>query len=115
MDAAHLFVLASVNLEGDAEGQGLVLQEAQACGLPVVATEHGAFPEGLLPGKSGFVVPERDAGALAERLAWLISNPGSWPGLGRQGRGYVESRYDIRMLNTALSALYAEAIATRTI
>jgi len=50
--------------EGDREGQGLVLQEAQAVGLPVVATIHGALPEGVLPGRAGFLVPERDVDAL---------------------------------------------------
>jgi len=38
MDAAHLFLHLSVTIEGDQEGQGLVLQEAQAVGLPVIAT-----------------------------------------------------------------------------
>src|SRR5882724_4467632 len=75
MAEAHFFVLASVSVEGDQEGQGLVLQEAQAAGLPVVATIHGALPEGLVPGKSGFLVPERDVEALAERLAFLVRRP----------------------------------------
>jgi len=106
---AHLFLLTSVNIEGDQEGQGLVLQEAQACGLPVVATEHGAFPEGLVDGKSGFLVPERDTEALAARLHWLISNAAAWPAIGKAGRAFVQDRYDIRKLNNRLLSLYADA------
>jgi colanic acid/amylovoran biosynthesis glycosyltransferase len=107
---AHLFVLASVSIEGDQEGQGLVLQEAQASGLPVVATQHGALPEGMLPGRSGFLVPERDVSALAERLGYLVDHPELWPEMGRQGRQFVEERYDIRRLNRRLIRLYKGVI-----
>lgn len=110
MANAHLFMLASVNVEGDAEGQGLVLQEAQACGLPVVATEHGAFPEGILAGKSGFLVPERNVDALTNRLNFLIEHSETWPAMGRHGRKFVEERYDIRHLNRELAGIYTEAI-----
>jgi colanic acid/amylovoran biosynthesis glycosyltransferase len=106
MKKAHLAVLASVSIEGDQEGQGLFLQEAQACGLPVVATQHGALPEGLLPDQSGFLVPERDLDALAERLKFLVSHPDVWPEMGRCGREFVEQRYDIRKLNAHLVDLY---------
>jgi len=109
MADAHLGVLASVNIEGDAEGQGLFLQEAQACGLPVVATQHGALPEGLLPERSGFLVPERDVNALAERLEFLVTHPEKWPEMGRAGRAFVGKRYDIRELNDQLVTIYNEA------
>ena len=112
MAEAHIFVLASVNVEGDGEGQGLVLQEAQAVGLPVVATIHGALPEGVLPGRSGFLVPERDVDALAERLNYLVEHPEMWPGMGRDGRRFVEGHYDIRKLNSVLEGLYFRTIDT---
>ncbi len=107
---AHLFVLASVSIEGDAEGQGLALQEAQAAGLPVIATRHGALPEGMRPGESGFLVPERDVEALVERLNYLAAHPQLWPGLGRHGRSFVEAHYDIRKLNQGLIHIYEAAI-----
>jgi colanic acid/amylovoran biosynthesis glycosyltransferase len=110
MDAAHLFLHLSVTIDGDQEGQGLVLQEAQAVGLPVVATRHGAFPEGILDGESGFLVPERDASAAAERLVCLINNPQLWPEMGRKGRAFVEARFNINALNTQLENVYSEVI-----
>jgi colanic acid/amylovoran biosynthesis glycosyltransferase len=106
MRDAHLALLGSVSIEGDAEGQGLFLQEAQACGLPVIATQHGALPEGMLPGKSGFLVPERDIAALAERIEFLAAHPEVWPEMGRAGRAFVAARYDIRKLNEQLVELY---------
>jgi colanic acid/amylovoran biosynthesis glycosyltransferase len=110
MAEAHLFVLASVSVEGDQEGQGLVLQEAQATGLPVVATNHGALPEGLVPDESGFLVPERNVDALAERLDYLARHPELWPAMGRAGRKLVEAHYDIRRLNCNLVQLYTQSI-----
>jgi colanic acid/amylovoran biosynthesis glycosyltransferase len=110
LDAAHLFVLPSVSTDGDEEGQGLALQEAQACGLPVVATDHGPLPEGLLNGKSGFIVPERDGDALAERLSYLAGQPESWPAMGAQGREFVQRNYDIHHLSVRLVQIYRSAL-----
>jgi len=111
MSRAHLFVLASVSVDGDQEGQGLALQEAQAAGLPVVATDHGGFPEGIRVGKSGFLVPERDVPALIQRLTELIESPQRWAEIGLEGRRFVEQNYDSKKLSERLAALYNQAIA----
>jgi len=108
---AHIFVLTSVTASNqDREGQALVLQEAQACGLPVVSTYHNGIPEGIVDGKSGFLVPEKDVEALAERLEYLIQHPELWPQLGREGRKFVEERYDIRRLTQRLVKIYKALI-----
>ena len=86
----------------------MVVQEAQAMGLPVVCTRHSGLPEGMLEGKSGFLVPERDADALADCLADVISRPESWPKMGRQGRAFVEAEYDLDQRNDALVELYCQ-------
>jgi colanic acid/amylovoran biosynthesis glycosyltransferase len=104
-------VLASVTVEGDREGQGLVLQEAQACGLPIIATRHGAFPEGVRDPESALLVPERDPGALADAIVQLLQKPERWPEMGRAGRRFVEERFDIRRLNRQLISLYERAAA----
>ena len=108
---AHMFILPSVTASnGDMEGQGLVLQEAQAMGLPVVSTLHNGIPEGVLDGQSGFLVPERDVNALAEKLFYLIEHPELWPAMGRAGRKFVEQHYDIKQLNKELVELYHRVI-----
>jgi len=112
MSESHIFLLGSVTAgNGDEEGQGLVLQEAQACGLPVVATRHGPFPEGVLEGQSAFLVPERDARAMADRLFELIQQSQLWPDMGRRGRDFVLQHFDIRQLNVALTDLYSTVIS----
>jgi colanic acid/amylovoran biosynthesis glycosyltransferase len=110
-DLAHIFMHTCVTIDGDQEGQGLVLQEAQAAGLPIVATRHGAFPEGVLEGKSALLVPERDPCATADALYHLIQNPQLWPEMGQAGRAFVETNYDIRNLNNQLVSLYHQLIA----
>jgi colanic acid/amylovoran biosynthesis glycosyltransferase len=111
MQEAHLFLVPSVTAsDGDTEGQGLVLQEAQACGIPVLATNHNGLPEGMLQGVSGFLVPERSVEDMAERLAYMIEHPQMWSRWGREGRKHIEEHYDIRTLSLKLERLYRQAI-----
>ena len=108
----HLFLLASVTAhDGDKEGQGLVLQEAQACGIPIISTVHNGIPEGVLDGKSGYLVPERNAEALAEKIEYLLKHPQQWVSMGRYGHDFVEERYDINILNKRLVKIYKKAEA----
>ena len=104
---SHLFMLPGVVArDGAEEGQGLVLIEAQATGLPVLATRVGGIPESVLDGESGFLVSERDMDALAEKLTYLIEHPELWPGMGRVGRAYVERNFNVNELNDRLVGLY---------
>ena len=79
-------------------------------GLPIVSTLHNGIPEGVLDGKSGFLVPERDVDALTEKLEYLIEHPEIWPDMGQYGRKFVEERYDINKLNQRLVEIYQNLI-----
>lgn len=105
--SCHIFLHPSItDSDGNQEGQGVVLVEAQAYGLVVVATRHGAFPETVLDGKSGFLVPEKDPAALRNCLEKVLSCPQQWPAIGRCGRRHAETHYDIGKLNRQLEELY---------
>lgn len=79
-------------------------------GLPVVSTIHGGIPELVEDGVSGFLAPERDADALAEKLADLLSHPERWPEMGRAGRLFVERYFDLNRLNDKLVLLYEDLL-----
>jgi colanic acid/amylovoran biosynthesis glycosyltransferase len=91
---------------GDEEGIPNVLMEALARGLPVLSTYHGGIPELVQDGKSGFLVPERDVKALAEKLRVLIDNRDLWPAMGEAGRRFVEEHFNIDKLNDRLLRIY---------
>ena len=70
IEDAHVFQLPSVKgADGDMEGIPVALMEAMAVGIPVVSTLHSGIPELVEADKSGWLVPENDACALAQRLA----------------------------------------------
>jgi glycosyltransferase involved in cell wall biosynthesis len=74
---AYAFVLPSVTTRAGRETWGLVVNEAMNQGVPVIATETvGAAAGGLVRDReNGFVVPERDAGALARAMDELLESP----------------------------------------
>ena len=80
-------------LPSDDEGLGIVILEAMACGVPVVATRCGG-PEGIITDATdGFLVPRGDAVALAARLQALLDSHTLNEALGRRARATIEARY----------------------
>lgn len=57
------------------EGFGLVLLEAMASGLPIIASEHTAARDLVVHGEQGFVVPVRSPDAIASAIEQLVSSP----------------------------------------
>jgi colanic acid/amylovoran biosynthesis glycosyltransferase len=92
--------------EGDQEGTPVTIMEALAVGLPVLSTQHSGIPELVQDGKTGFLVPERDVDALAEKLEYIIEHPETWPIIGHAGRRFIEEHYNIDKLNDQLIVIY---------
>jgi D-inositol-3-phosphate glycosyltransferase len=67
------------------ESFGLVALEAMACGSPVVASRVGGLATTVRDGVTGFLVPEGDVAALADRIAVLLENPKLRTDLGQEG------------------------------
>jgi colanic acid/amylovoran biosynthesis glycosyltransferase len=104
---ADIFIAPSVTGQnGGREGIPGAIMEALALGLPVLSTRHSGIPEVVQDGESGFLVPERDTEALAEKLGYLIEHPELWPEIGQKGREFVERHYDIDKLNDRLVEIY---------
>lgn len=66
-------LLLATSFASETFGIGLV--EAQACGLPVVASRFGGFPEVIDEGRTGLLVPPRDPAALAAAVRALLDDP----------------------------------------
>lgn len=111
-DRADVFVLPSiVASDGDHEGRPVVLLEAQASGLPVVATRHGGIPEGVLEGESAILVEERNADQLAAAIRKLVDDPSLIPEMGAAGRRFVESRFTRERVGAEVVDLYRQVSA----
>lgn len=67
--SSHMIVVPSWT-----EGFPLVIPEAMAAGLPVIATAVGAIPDFVRDGEDGFLVAPRDPRALAERIVRLLDD-----------------------------------------
>lgn len=102
--AADLFALASIK-----EGFGLVLLEALASGLPVVASDLSVFRTFLEHGHSARLVPVGDAGALAAELARLARDPGERERL-RPGSRAVVAEYSWDAAAAAYERAYRELL-----
>jgi D-inositol-3-phosphate glycosyltransferase len=71
------------------ESFGMVALEAMACGSPVVASRVGGLTTTVRDGVTGYLVPEGDPIALAERLTPLLGNPAVREDLGREATGWA--------------------------
>ncbi len=76
-----------------AEAAGLVNLEAQACGLPVVASLVGGIPEYVADGQTGFLVPADDHRRLAECVRRLRGSPELCHGVGLAARARVVEQF----------------------
>jgi colanic acid/amylovoran biosynthesis glycosyltransferase len=101
MRQAHIFFLPSRE-----EVLPIVLMEALASGLPVVATSVGSVAEIIQDGLSGYLVPPGDIHSMFRRLGALIDHPEKWREMAVQGRRAVADRFDIRKLNRRLVRIY---------
>lgn len=114
IERAHIFIMPSITAaDGDCEGIPVSLLEAQASGLPVIGTWHGGIPEVVQDGHNGYLVSQRNAHALAERLRHLIEHPELWGPFGRAGRAVVEERFHLGRQVATLESCYDELLSDR--
>src|SRR5262249_34808044 len=81
---ASVFVLPSIE-----DGFGLVIGQAMACGVPVIATTSTGGPELIDDGVSGFLVAPRDSSAIRERLTFLYEHPDVRQRMGEAARAKI--------------------------
>lgn len=100
-----IFVLSS-----DAEGLGLVVLEAMAQELPVVATAVGGVPEAVKDEETGFLVPPRNARLLAQSIARLAIDPDMAARMGAAGRKRAEELFDAKLMAQKTVQVYRQTL-----
>jgi glycosyltransferase involved in cell wall biosynthesis len=109
-ESADLLVLPSYRtVEGWQELFGIVLVEAFAAGLPVVATDCVGPKEVVADGLTGRLVPQRDVAALASALLELLADPEQRLSMATRARSEATERYAIDVVGGAWDAHLREA------
>jgi glycosyltransferase involved in cell wall biosynthesis len=107
LHAARLLSLPSVTAEnGDAEGFGLVLLEAQASGVPVVTSARGGAVEGVRDGVTGYAFPERDVRELGARITNLLKDDNVLERMAEHGPKFVAEEFNLSYRVKLLEELY---------
>lgn len=105
LSGVDLFVLPT-----SGEGFGLVLLEAMAHGLPVVATDTMAIPEIVEHEKTGILVPPKDILSLRRALDRLMTSPDERAGMGGRGRRRVLEEFSVGKMVERTKDVYRELL-----
>lgn len=87
------------------EGTPRTVLEAMATGRPVITTDAPGCRETVKDGITGFLVPVRDAGALAAKMEWFIQNPAEVEKMGRASLAYCSEKFDVGKVNSEMLKL----------
>lgn len=105
--SADLFILPSINVEGITEALGVVLLEAMSSGCPVIGSNVGGIPDIITDGENGFLVPERDSGAIAEKIVQLLSDEALQEKFRRNGIARVRDNFSWTKITREFIDLYS--------
>ena len=106
-EVVDLYRTASVFVHpSPSEGLGMVLLEAMACGLPVIATDRSGAEDCVSNGKDGIVIPARRVDALAEAILWCWRHQQDLPAMGGAARRKIEHRFTRAHYEERQIALY---------
>ncbi len=88
-----LFPAREIEDRGDFEGLGIVLLEAAASGVPIVAGRSGGIPEAMVDGRTGFLVDPLSPEEAAARTTRLLLDAGLAGKMGQAGAAWVRKRF----------------------
>lgn len=84
------------------EGTPRSVLEAMAMGRPVITTDVPGCRETVIPGVNGFLIPARNAEALAEAMRQFIVQPDLIARMGHESRQIAEKKYDVKLVNAMI-------------
>jgi len=94
---ASVYVLPSYR-----EGTPRSVLEAMAMGRPIVTTDAPGCRETVVDGENGFLVPVKDAKALAAAMERFITDPQLIDRMGKRSREIAEEKYDVENVNAVI-------------
>ncbi len=97
IEKSSVYVLPSYR-----EGTPRTVLEAMSMGRPIITTDAPGCRETVIHGKNGFLVPVKDANALAEAMETFILQPDLIPMMGRESRKLAVEKYDVRKVNSVI-------------
>ncbi len=103
---ASLDIMASASRQ---EGLPMAVLEGMASGLPIVATPVGAVPTVILDGRTGVMVPPKDAPLLASAIVALLRDPARRERLGAAARKLIEDEFSASRMTADYLRVYEEA------
>jgi len=95
------------------EGQPLSIIEAMAAGLPIIATDQGCITEMVQDGVNGFIVPQRDAVSIANRLEMLRNDPDLRFRMGEASRSLYLHHYTEDVCLNALKRVFLQVLQNK--
>jgi glycosyltransferase involved in cell wall biosynthesis len=105
-----IFIMPAVtDWKGEQEGFGMVIVEAMAYGLPIVASRSGGIPDIIRDGENGLLVPERDVAALAAAVTRLLDDRDLVARLATAARDDIRHRFAPARIATAFDTVYRRA------
>lgn len=111
-NVADVFVAPFKILGRDMEGFPLVVQEAQACGVPVISTYTAGLPELIENGESGFLVNAESPSAIAEKIRKLYKDSGLRETIGQNARKRAVAILDWTITAGKIEKILCEAYAS---
>ena len=91
---SNVYVLPSYR-----EGTPRTVLEAMAMGRPIITTDTQGCRETVKNGVNGYLVPIKDAQAVADKMLWFIENPEQIVEMGKQSKQYAKEKFDVRKVN----------------
>jgi glycosyltransferase involved in cell wall biosynthesis len=107
-----LHLMNVFTLTSRSEGMPLVILEAWAAGVPIVASDAGGLPELIQHGQTGLLFPSGDVQALATAIGQMLTDPAYARTMAEAGLRRVESTYHARHMAETYHARYLNLISS---